>query len=102
MSERERGKEIQTPKTFILINQQEFNLAALLDLLQAHNIKVINVAAMNPDPDSWRKIKEGFIPATWCNISVAATREEIENILLQSEEFKKHATKLLGSVWILL
>ncbi len=98
MSEKERGRDVQAPKTFIRINKQEFNLAALLDLLQAHNIKVTNVAAMNPDPDSWKKIKDGFIPATWCNISVAATREEIESILLQSEEFKEHAKKLLGSV----
>lgn len=97
MFKNEKGPEINIPKSFIRINKQEHNLAALLKLLKNNNIEIRLVSARNPDPEALSKVTTDNVPVVWSQIELQASYDEVRRVLESSEEFKESVDKLLGS-----
>ena len=98
MSEKQKFEKEPTPKSFIRINGAEHNLKALLDLLRENGLKVKKLIAQDARPGAEKKITKDYIPALWTEIEIEASYDDVRRALESSEEFRKHADKILGSL----
>lgn len=98
MTEKPRFEKEPTPKSFIRIDTEEFNLLHLLDLLKDNNIHIHNLSARDTREGAEKRVTKDFVPAQWAQIEVHAKYEDVRKALESSDEFRQYADKILGSV----
>ncbi|KKR86315.1 MAG: hypothetical protein UU48_C0006G0013 [Candidatus Uhrbacteria bacterium GW2011_GWF2_41_16] len=98
MSEKPRFEKEPTPKSFIRISAEEFNVKHLLDLLKEKGLHIQSVYFQDPREGAEKRITIDFIPAQWAHIEVHAKYDDVKKALESSDEFREHADKILGSL----
>ena len=98
MNEKPRFEKEPTPKSFIRISAEEFNVKHLLDLLKSNGIHIHSVYFQDPREGAEKRITDDFIPAQWAHIEVHAKYNDVRKVLESSDEFREYADKILGSL----
>mgnify|MGYP001581862585 FL=1 len=98
MSEKPRSEKEPTPKSFIRISAEEFNVIHLLYLLKEKGLHIQSVYFHDTRKGAEKRITADFIPAQWAHIEVHAKYDDVRKALEASNEFRDYADKILGSL----